>query len=117
MQAAPGPVLARALAVGATLMALAWLARLYLVEPTQIAHACTEHPWQGICGPRMALILTFRDMGLGWLALAGAGWGLFSRRRLPAWIALCAGSLGLVLYCYEFAAVGAIAGLLLLLRR
>jgi hypothetical protein len=98
-------------------MSLAWLARIYLIEPQAIAHGCEPNPWQGICAPRMMLIQTFAQQGLGWLALVSAAVAALSGSRPVAWLAWSAGCLGLILYCYEFAAVGALAGLLLLLKR
>ena len=138
-----------ALALTATLMTLAWLARISLIEPEAIAHACVANPWQGLCGPRTLLIASFSQQGLGWLALisaalssvanvglsavfgtsdqTGDGTGISTTsgvmpaairsERALAWLAWCSGSVGLILYCYEFAAVGAIAGLLVLLKR
>ena len=106
---------------GALWPALAgWIAgmllRHFVVEPTDIIHACDLAPWQGWCAPRSVLIQTFATQGLGWFALAAGGLALWRRSRRLAALALVIGAAGLVLYCVEPSVVGALAGALVFAR-
>ena len=103
--------------------AAAWAARHYVVEPEAIAHACDPAPWSGACAARSLLIRSFATQGLGWLALAAGALALVLRhpaaapsagagrlRDAAVLVALVAGTAGLVLYCFEPAAVGVLLG-------
>lgn len=92
-------------------------ARRYFVEPESIAFACEPNPWQGWCAARSLLIQTFAQGGLGWASLGAAALALASGALLPAYAALLIGMAGLIFYCYEFAAVGALAAALVLVRK
>ena len=92
-------------------------ARRYYIEPESIAFACEAMPWQGWCAARSLLIQTFAQGGLGWAALAAAVLALATGAVLPAYAAWLIGTAGLIFYCYEFAAVGALAGALVLVRK
>jgi hypothetical protein len=113
--------------------ALAAYARRYYIEPETIAFACEANPSQGWCTARSLLIQTFAQGGLGWASLAAAALATgalaaaapavppaFASASLLAVLAAYAawllGVAGLILYCYEFAAVGALTGALVLLR-
>lgn len=109
--------LAVPLLAAAAMFALAWYLRKFYVEPEAIAFACEPHPWQGWCAARSLLIQTFATHGLGWASLAGAALALVTGAALPAYVALLTGMAGVVLYCYEFAAIGALIGLLVIARR
>lgn len=102
---------------GLSLMGLATLARHFFIEPEAIAFACDANPWAGWCAPRMLLIQTFAHYGLGWVALGAGALALVTGAALPAYVAWAVGCVGIILYCYEFAAVGALAGALVILRR
>ena len=65
----------------------------------------------------MLAIQTFVNGGLGWIAIVGGGLAVCFGSRSMAWIAWLVGCLGLVWYCYELAAVGALAGLTVLVRK
>jgi hypothetical protein len=103
--------------------ALAAYARRYYIEPEAIAFACEANPSQGWCTARSLLIQTFAQGGLGWASLAAAALAAplaFLSGSLLAVLAAYAawllGVAGLILYCYEFAAVGALTGALVLVR-
>lgn len=89
---------------------LAWLARHLVIEPQAIAHACDPAPWSGWCAGRSALIRTFSSQQLGWLSLAAGVAAVVRHRSLPARVATASGAAGLVLYCFEPAAVGLLLG-------
>lgn len=103
---------------------LALLVRYLVVEPAWIAHACDPAPWSGWCAARSVLIRSFSTQALGWLSLAAGGAALLVWRSQAAGratdalaqVALAAGAAGLVLYCFEPSAVGALLGALALNR-
>ncbi len=97
--------------------ALSAYARRFYIEPESIAFACEAKPWEGWCAARSLLIQTFAQGGLGWAALAAAVLALATGALLPAYAAWLIGTAGLIFYCYEFAAVGALAGALVLVRK
>ena len=97
-------------------LALAMLARYAVVEPPSIAHACAPAPWDGACAARTLLIASFATQGIGWVALAAGAWASLTRRAFAAQCALAAGAAGLVLYSFEPAVLGVLAGMLVLLR-
>lgn len=108
--------LIRPLLLSAMVLAASFYARLNFIEPSHIAFACQPDPWSGWCAARSLLIQTFAQHGLGWAALALAVLAWATRAALPAYLALLVGLAGLVFYCYEFAVVGVVAGLLVLTR-
>lgn len=112
----PARSLAPPLAAAALVFVLTWYVRRHYIEPEWIAFACEPDPWQGWCAVRSAVIQTFAQQGLGWASLAAAVLALVTRAALPAYVALLCGMAGLVLYCYEYAAVGALVGLLVIVR-
>lgn len=97
-------------------LVLAMLARYAVVEPPAIAQDCDPAPWAGACAARTLLIAGFATQGIGWASLAAGAWASFTRRAFAAQCALAAGSAGLVLYSFEPAVLGALAGMLVLLR-
>lgn len=97
-------------------LALAFALRLYAIEPSHIGHACDPSPWSGWCAARTALIMTFRFQEIGWAALAAGIAATLLRRAWLGQLALALGFIGLVLYSYEPAAVGALLGALVLFR-
>ncbi|HZH07750.1 MAG TPA: hypothetical protein VEY69_13840 [Lautropia sp.] len=97
-------------------LAIAFALRLYVIEPSHIGHACDPGPWSGWCAARTALIMTFRFQEIGWAALAAGIAATLLRRAWLGQLALALGFLGLVLYSYEPAAIGALLGALVLFR-
>ena len=101
-------------ALAALLVALG--VRHAVVEPAAIAQACDPAPWSGWCAARSALVRTFSTQALGWLALAAGVLATLGTWLAPARAALALGAAGLVLYCYEPSAVGALLGAMALNR-
>jgi len=92
------------------------LLRHFVIEPAAIAHACDPAPWLGACALRSTVILSFVNQEVGWLALAAGLVATLVRGVWPARLAVWAGVAGLVLYSYEPAAVGALLGLMVVVR-
>ncbi|MDR2260711.1 MAG: hypothetical protein LBE06_07250 [Azoarcus sp.] len=67
------------------------------------------------CGLSWILIQSFQMQRLGWLALACGALGFALNSRTLAWTGWLTGVAGLVLYCPDYAAPGALLGLLTLL--
>jgi hypothetical protein len=105
---------AAVLAIAVALAALA--VRMTVIEPAAIAHACDPAPWQGACALRTALTRLFQNQELGWLAFAAGALATLLRAPRLATFALASGAAGLVLYSVEPAAVGALLGMLVLVR-
>ena len=82
------------------------------MEPPQFAHLCQEGavPWW--CEVRQALIGFVSFNGFGVTSVVAAVTALLARSRAFATAALACGSAGLVLYSYDWSAVGFILGLL-----
>jgi hypothetical protein len=97
-------------------LALAFVLRIFAIEPSHIGHACDAGPWSGWCAARTTLILTFRFQEIGWAALAAGIVATLVRRAWLGQLALALGFAGLVLYSYEPAAIGALLGALVLIR-
>jgi hypothetical protein len=108
-------VLARAAPV-LVVLAAALVLRHAVVEPAAIAHACEPAPWSGWCAGRTLLIYAFSTQGIGWLALVAGVLATLRRGRRSAWLTVLAGTAGLVLYSFEPSALGALLGLLVLVR-
>lgn len=68
------------------------------------------------CGLTWLLTQSFRAQGLGIFALLFGILGFIGGIRLCGWIGWFAGVAGLVLYCPDYASVGALLGLFALLR-
>ncbi len=97
-------------------LAIALVLRYWVVENTGVALSCDVAPWEGLCAGRTALVLSFANQELGWVALAIAVAATLLRHRLLGQLALAAGLFGLILYSYEPAAVAALLGLLVIAR-
>ena len=50
-------------------LVVALLLRYLVVESTDLALHCDMHRWEGWCGVRTALVLSFFRQDLGWVAL------------------------------------------------
>ncbi|GHT87351.1 hypothetical protein AGMMS49543_23180 [Betaproteobacteria bacterium] len=70
--------------------------------------------WQ--CGLSWLLVQSFQAQRLGWLALVFGVLGFAANVRRLAWVGWLGGIAGLVLYCPDYAAVGMLLGLFVLLR-
>ena len=100
---------------GVVVLGLALWARYGLIEPEGIAHACLgSDAWN--CVLRDLIVATFNRQQLGYVAAGAALLALVPRLRPLAWLAWASGLAGLVLYCWDYAAVGAVLALLVLAR-
>ena len=100
---------------GVVVLGLALWARYRLIEPEGIAHACLgSDAWN--CVLRDLIVATFNRQQLGYVAVGAALLALVPRLRPLAWLAWASGLAGLVLYCWDYAAVGAVLALLVLAR-
>lgn len=98
-------------------LVLSWVLRHGLIEPSAWAHACEASPWNGVCALRSAVIASFVRGEIGWAALVAGVLALFLCAPRLGSLALALGAGGLVLYSYEPAALGALLGLLVIVRR
>jgi len=110
------PAVLRGAAPFGIAVALALLVRHLVVEPAPIAHACDPAPWAGACALRTLVILGFATQGIGWAALGAGLAATLARGRRLAGAALVLGGAGLVLYSFTPSALGALLGMLVLVR-
>jgi hypothetical protein len=106
----------RAFAIAGLVGAIAWALRTFAIEPASIAHACDPAPWHGACAARTALLRGFVNQEIGWVAFAVGAFATVLRGPRMATAALALAAAGLVLYSVEPAAVGALLGLMVLVR-
>lgn len=102
---------------GAVVLAAVLGIRYGLLENGVLPRDCSaESASLWLCGFKTVLVQSFLHQRLGWFAL-GCGVLAFalSCRRL-AWCGWLAGIAGLVLYSYDYAAVGTLLALLVLIR-
>ncbi|MCC4114681.1 hypothetical protein LLG90_04865 [Aromatoleum toluclasticum] len=71
---------------------------------------------EGMCLAKWALVQLFMQQRLGWVSLVLGVLAFVSRRRPVAWGGWLCGVAGLVLYSFDYAAVGAMLSLLVLAR-
>jgi hypothetical protein len=107
-------VLLIAAALGLALMAL----RFGVIEKGLLPRDCGPGGNDAAlpCGLSWMLIQSFQMQRLGWLALTCGALGFALNSRALAWVGWLAGVAGLVLYCPDYAAPGALLALLTLLR-
>ena len=91
-------------------LVVALLLRYLVVESTDLALHCDMHRWEGWCGVRTALVLSFFRQDLGWVALVLSLLACWRQSLLALAVA------GLILYSYEPAAVAALVAAMLLAR-
>lgn len=97
--------------------------RVALIQPPEVAHVCDAsgptlwvqlHEASLICKVRAAFIVSYAWFGLGYAAMVLSLLTLVYRNAVIAWLALCVGAAGLVLYCFEPAAVSVAIGAVVL---
>ena len=105
------------LIVGGAALGLALVTRYVWIESTEIGLSCgvASPPWW--CELRYVVIRTHQLDGWGLVALGAGLLSLLTRWYPLALLALVVGLIGLVLYNTGLAAVGLLAGLLLIIRR
>jgi hypothetical protein len=100
----------------AALLGLALWARAALVEPAEFGFFCDGGGQAFACHVRWLIVQSFNSLGLGYFALF---LGLLSVLTRSDWVGLSAalvGVAGLVLYCWDYSAVGFLLGVLTLAR-
>ena len=97
-------------------LVVALLLRYLVVESTDLALHCDMHRWEGWCGVRTALVLSFFRQDLGWVALVLSLLACWRQSLLMARLSLGLAVAGLILYSYEPAAVAALVAAMLLAR-
>ena len=97
-------------------LVVALLLRYLVVESTDLALHCDMHRWEGWCGVRTALVLSFFRQDLGWVALVLSLLACWRQCLLMARLSLALAVAGLILYSYEPAAVAALVAAMLLAR-
>jgi hypothetical protein len=106
----------------AVLCALTIYVRTALIQPPEVGQFCDSvgNLWgqlqhgNSLCKVRAAFIVTYAWFGLGYAAMVLSVLTLVYRKPLIAWLALCVGAMGLVLYCFEPAAVSLALGAVVL---
>ncbi|WP_085317898.1 hypothetical protein [Derxia lacustris] len=106
----------RLLAVVAAAVAAALAVRYGLMQNDELAVACARQAEGLACDARAAFPQLFMENRLGWLALAAGVLAFVFGRPGLGWIAVTLGAAGLVLYCYDLSAVGAVLGGVAVLR-
>lgn len=100
---------------GVAVLGLMFWARYGLIEPEGVALACVgSHEWH--CVLRDFIVATFNRQQLGYVAIGASLLALVPGLRSLAWLGWASGIAGLVLYCWDFAAVGVVLALLVLAR-
>lgn len=113
--AAAGLVLASVLLLGAVL-----LFRYGVLEANVLPAECggsVAEGLQGWCGVKWAIVQTFVHQRLGWVSLIAGVAAVLTRGRLLARLGWFSGLAGLVLYSFDYAAVGAMLSLLVIGRQ
>ena len=107
----------------ALICALTVYVRTVLIQPPEVAQLCDSEGatlWLQladaslICKVRAAFIVSYAWFGLGYAAMILTALTLLTRNGFVAWLALCVGAMGLVLYCFEPAAVSLAMGAVVL---
>ncbi len=91
-------------------------ARSQLIEQNELGFFCDGGGQTGLCKLRWLIVQSFNTLGLGYFALF---LGVLSTLTRSAFIGLLAGIVGvsgLVLYCWDYSAVGFLLGVLTLAR-
>lgn len=107
------------LLAGAAVLALALALRYGVIEAGVLPADCAPgvpEALQGWCAARWVVVVAFMQQRFAWLCLALGLAAFVSRRRPLAWGGWLCGVAGLVLYNFDFAAVGALLSLLVIAR-
>ncbi|MFM8331361.1 MAG: hypothetical protein ACKN9T_06705 [Candidatus Methylumidiphilus sp.] len=103
------------LAIFAALALASW-ARASLIEPADFGFFCDGGGQAWACHLRWLVLQSFSRMGLGYFALFLGLLALVTRSDWVGMAAGMAGMAGLVLYCWDYSAVGLLLGVLTLAR-
>lgn len=109
---------ARTIVVAAVVvLALALGARYGLIENGVLPRDCTlpeAEAQSGLCALKWTLVQMFHEQRIGIFSLICGAFAFVLGCRRLGWAGWLAGVAGLVLYSYDYAAVGALLGLLVL---
>jgi hypothetical protein len=103
------------LAILATLAASAWI-RGHLIEQEALGFFCDGGGQTWVCKIRWLAIQSFNHLGLGYFALFFGVLAILTRSAMVGLWAGMVGMAGLILYSWDFAAVGFLLGVLALAR-
>ena len=101
-------------AVATTLLLLV---RLKIVEPEEVALACTGDATSWRCAVRQIAVFGFLNNVFGWTAVLIGVFATISRWRWLAALAMVAGIAGSVLYSFELSGIGVLLGALVWMQR
>ena len=90
--------------------------RYGLVERDSLGIACESGAADWRCAPRSLVIQAFLHQAFAILSLLAAAVAAWRRRRALAGLAIVAGVAGMMLYRFEWSALGTLAGALVLAR-
>lgn len=102
------------------MLATALVLRYGLMESGWLPAECGGSLAEGVlgwCGAKWALIQSFVHQRMGWVSLAAGVLAFVTRRKGLALLGWFTGIAGLVLYSFDYAAVGAVLSLLVLARQ
>jgi hypothetical protein len=97
-------------------LALALWARGHLIEQQDFGFFCDGGGQAFLCKVRWLVVQSFNHLGLGYFALFFGGLAALTRSAALALIAAIIGMCGLILYSWDYSAVGFLLGVLTLAR-
>ena len=97
-------------------LGLSWWARSQLMEQSELGFFCAGGGQTLACKARWLVEKSFSHLGLGYFALFLGLLSAITRSGLVGMLAGMVGMAGLMLYCWDFAAVGFLLGVLTLAR-
>ncbi len=97
-------------------LALSLWVRSNLIEINELSFFCDGGGQTLQCKIRSLIVLSFNHLGLGYLALFLGTLAAVTRSGFVGLLASMVGMAGLILYCWDFAAVGFLLGVLTLAR-
>lgn len=110
---------AKLVCISLVVLAAAMGVRYGLVEsgafPTDCGDSLAE-AGTALCAAKWVIIQSFLHQRLGWFSLAFGVAAFLTRRRPLAWAGWLSGLVGLILYSFDYSAVGALLSLLVLAR-
>jgi hypothetical protein len=103
------------LAIFATLVVSFWI-RIDLIEQLELSFFCDGGGQTFLCKIRWLAVQAFHTAGLGYFALFFGVLAMFTRSAMVGFWAGIVGMAGLILYSWDFSAVGFLLGVLALAR-
>jgi len=106
----------RGLLVVAVVLGCTLLARYRLIEPLPVATLCEREDAPAWCWLRRGFVFLFAQNLAGMAAIVFGVWSTITRSRVLAFVALCFGAIGLVLYRFDSAVLGVLLAALVIAR-